>query len=362
MKKSKIIWIPASAKSEDITDDQYFQEEPWASYISNSKLGLVDPNTGGNIALFLKSFNKKKRSKAFQTGTIVHSLLLQENDYGVSDVLSPGGKLGDVVYDCFKMRSKNPDITIWEAIDISIKYHDYYKGKLTANGIKKLIKEGLSYYYRLKMYKERVFILTSEDVKTTLGCLESLKQNDQAMEILFPQDQNIQRFNEMAIAADVLIDDKLYTVKIKVDNWSLDINNKKVVLNDFKTSGSELQNFVDGYWEFYPTSTEDIRIYHPGSFAKYKYYRQLALYAKILCLYVQNVYGFEPIIHLNIVAVETKEPYLSKVFNFGTYDKSCFTTRQLVIGLEEAENLLTILKEHNYEPTTGQYQLPQAFV
>ena len=362
MTKRKLKWIPASAKSEDISDEQYFQEEPWSEYISNSKLNLVNPNTGGDYSLFLKSFSNKRRSKAFQTGTIVHSLLLQENNYGISDVMAPSGKLGAIIYDCFKLRSQNDKLTIRETLDTIVKYHNYYNGKPSPTILKKLIREGFAYYMHLRLYKERDFILNSDEVKITLGCLESLKANETAMEVLFPTDPDILRFNEMAIAVDVKLEEIDYTLKIKVDNWTLDIKKRIATLNDLKTSGTGLQNFVNGYWEFYPTETEDIRVYHPGSFTKYSYYRQLAMYAKVLSLYIQKEYGFEPLMYVNIVAVETKEPYWSETFNFGTFFKDQFTSRQLKVGLEEMENLLWILKDNNYEPVTREPELPCAFI
>lgn len=372
MAKQKLKWIPASAKTEDITDEQYFQDEPWSTYISNSKLNLINPNTGGDYSLFLKSFQNNKKSKAFNQGTIVHSLLLQENNYGISDVIAPSGKLGSIIYDCFKLRSRN-NITIIDAINTVVKYHDYYGGKPYTPRDRKTkekgstvlmtaIRNGLAYYQHLRMYKERDFILNSDEVKITLGCLESIKANEKAMEVLFPADPNILRFNEMAIAVDIKLDDRDYTLKMKADNWTLDLKNKIATLNDLKTSGVGLQNFVNGYWEFYPTETEDVRIYHPGSFTKYSYYRQLAMYAKILSLFIEKEYGFEPLMNVNIVAVETKYPYWSETFNFGTLSKGQFTSRQLRVGLEEMERLLWILKENNYEPVGREPELPCAFI
>jgi len=354
MTKRKLKWLPKTAYTEDITDDQYFQDAPWKDYISNSKLGLVDPSTGGSVQLFTKSFDKTKRSKAFQTGTIVHSLLLQADNYGISDVIRPSGKLGELVYDLFKLRNRPTNTpTLVEAIDTVVKFHGYYNGKPSKKILLNAIRDGYAYYRHLGMYKERDFILSSEEVRTTLGCLESLKANKAAYAVLFPADPAILRFNEMAIACDVMLNETKYTLKAKIDNWTLDVANKVATLNDLKTSGAGLQNFVEGYWEFYPGPKEDVRIFHPGSFQKYKYYRQLAMYAKILSLYIEKEYKFKPTMNVNIVAVETKEPYYSETFNFGTFNSSKFNTRQLDVGLKEMEDLLWLLKDNKYVPETG---------
>ena len=103
--------------------------------------------------------------------------------------------------------------------------------------LKKIIQDGLPYYMHLRLYREKDFILNSEEVNIVLGCLDSLKCNSKAMEVLFPVDDDILRFNEMAIAVDVEMEDKVYTLKIKVDNWTLDVKNKIATLNDLKTSG-----------------------------------------------------------------------------------------------------------------------------
>lgn len=342
-----LIWLLETARTEDITDDEYFQKEPWKYYISNSKLNLVDPSTGGNIKLFEKSFKSEKRSKALQVGTITHSLLLQADSYGVSDIIRPSGKLGDIVYDVFKLRSQN-NISIQEALDIAIRYSNYYNGRPMKGILKKIIRDGLPYYMHLRLYRERDFILNSEEVNIVLGCLDSLKCNSNAMEILFPADKNILRFNEMAIACDVKLNDTVYTLKIKIDNWNLNLKTGEATLNDLKTTGSGLQNFVNGYWEFYPGENDDIRIFHPGSFQKYKYYRQLAMYSKVLEMFILKEYGFIPKININIVAVETREPYWSDVFSFGVYQNDTFSARQLTVGLDEMKNLLYILKDNNY--------------
>lgn len=377
----KLIWFPDTARTEDINDDQYFQDEPWKDYISNSKLNLVDPSTGGSIKLFEKSFKSTRRSKAFQTGTIVHSLLLQADNYGVSDIIRPTGKLGDMVYDLFKIRSREDPPQLLEAINMVLKYHNYYKGKQYVPGTKKkptsaqltkALREGLPYYAHLRLFQERDFILSSEEVNIVLGCLDSLKLNEKAMEVLFPKDPNVLRFNEMAMACDVKltmernskeVSSTQYTLKAKIDNWTLDLSTQTATLNDLKTTGTGLQNFVDGYWEVYPTATEDIRIFHPGSFQKYKYYRQLAMYAKILSLYVEKEYGFKPKVNINIVAVETREPYWSETFNFGSFDGEEFTTRQLNVGLQDMEDLLWILKDNDYvSHTEGFIRQPCAFI
>lgn len=363
MKKRKIKWLPETAFTEDIDDTTYF-EGHWKGYVSNSRLGLVDPSTGGSIKLFEKSFEKKKKSAALNLGTIVHSLLLQADDFLISDYVKPSGKVGDIVYDVYKMRQRNSNMKAYEALEVAVKYHDYYNGKPSKRILENLIRDGKPYYLYLKKCKEKDFILNSDEVNVALGCMDSLTANATAYSLLFPTDPKIQSFNEMAIACDAMLDTTRYTLKIKIDNWTLDLKNKRVVLNDLKTTGVGLQNFVDGYWEFYPTATEDIKIFHPGSFQKYKYYRQLAMYAKVLSLYVEKEYGFKPIMDVNIVAVETKEPFWSETFNFGTFIDNKFSMRQLTVGLQEMENLLWILSDNNYEPITVERDTPytQAFI
>ena len=199
------------------------------------------------------------------------------------------------------------------------------------------------------LYQERDFILNSEEVGVVLGCLESLKANSEAMEILFPKDPSILRFNEFSIYTKVKVNTSEFYLKIKIDNWTLNLKTKEVYLNDLKTTGANIDTFVNGYYETYPTESEVIKVFHPGSFQKYSYYRQLAMYAKVLEMYVIKHYGFKPKMYINIVAVETRDPYLSEVFYFGTLENDKFSKNQLAYGLEELENLLLTLNLANYE-------------
>lgn len=357
-----VTWDMNSTQAETISDEVYFRSEPWCDYISNSKLNLVDPSLGGSIELFERSFQSKRRSKGFQMGTIVHTLILQSPDYGVSDMVKPSGKLGEITYTVFKLRSQDPKMTIAEAIAMSVKVNDYYKGKPSENILKKAMKEGLPYYRHLRLWREKEYILTSQEVETTLGCITSLQTNEKIRNLIFPK-APVLSFNEHAMSVDVQLDDRTYTVKIKIDSWTIDVDKQIVVLNDLKTSGVGLHNFVNGYWETYPTDTDTIRIFHPGSFQKYKYYRQLALYAKVLSLYVEKNFGFKPTIIINIVAVETRAPYLSRIFNFGIFDKGTFSQNQLKVGYEDLIELLWLLKDNNYEPKfSGVSQQPCAFI
>lgn len=358
-----MIWYPETAIGADITDTDYFEVSPWKDYISNSKLGLLDPSHGGSMALFLKSWKNTKRSKSLQHGTIVHSLLLQADNYGVSDILRPTGKLGDMVYDTFRLRTRDNPLTIEESINTVIKLHNYYSGKPSAKIIQNAIAKGFPYYKHLMIYKNNEFILNSEEVDIVLGCLEGLKANQQSMDCFFPPDKNIQRFNEFTVACKLNIKDRDYTVKIKIDNWTLDLKNKVVTMNDLKTTGVNIDNFMNGYWEVYPTSTEDIRIFHPGSFQKYSYFRQMAMYTMVLENYIIKTYGFKPKIQINIVAIETKDPFRSVVFDLGEYYNNKFSQRQLEFGQNQFQELMLILANNEYIQTIeGIDQLPQAFI
>lgn len=357
-----IIWDLNSVYVETVSDEVYFKSEPWCDYISNSKLNLVDPSLGGSMDLFERSFQSKKRSKGFQMGTIVHTLILQSHEYGVSDILKPSGKLGEMVYSVFKLRSQDKNMTLKEAINLSLKVHNYYNGKPSPKILRSAIADGIPYYKHLMLWKEKEYILNSAEVEITLGCISSLQNNSQIQGLLFPKSP-VLSFNEQAMSVDVILENKTYTVKIKVDSWTIDVDKQIVILNDLKTSGVGLHNFVNGYWEKYPTSTGVEKIFHPGSFQKYKYYRQLAMYAKVLSLYVEKTFGFCPTIILNIVAVETRPPYYSKVFNFGIFDKDSFTQNQLKVGYEDLQELLWLLKDNNYESkTSGFDQQPLAFI
>lgn len=152
---------------------------------------------------------------------------------------------------------------------------------------------------------------------------------------------DIPSFNEDTIFLDVIVTykNRLYStlhLKMKADNWTIDVNNEVLTLNDLKTTSKPLNWFMNPDY---------------GSFYKYHYYRQFALYITMLQYYCVKEYGFNKnwTTNMNILAVNTVD-YSTRLFNI--------TQDQLKKGRKEYEHLLKMItyyklfgvnKEVNFE-------------
>ena len=78
--------------------------------------------------------------------------------------------------------------------------------------------------------------------------------------------------------------------KLKIDNWTIDVENKVLVLNDLKTTGKPINNFME------------------KSFVYFNYSRQFAAYLYVLVQYCKKVYDFnfeDWSVKCNVIVVET---------------------------------------------------------
>ena len=129
------------------------------------------------------------------------------------------------------------------------------------------------------------------------------------MNALYPETvfgYKIPSYNEDALFMDyaVMYKDKVVILKykMKIDNWTIDTENKVLTLNDLKTS------YKPAAWFMNPEY---------GSMYHYHYYRQFALYGDILQLYCMKEYGFTPKtwdFKANVLVVSTSDPYESQCY------------------------------------------------
>lgn len=307
MLKSDIILTPIadSVQFLDISDAEYFSSK-YANYISNSKLSLLNPKQDGSIQKYMEGFSSGKYSAAFEFGSAVHGLILQPECFYLEDKTSkPTAKAGAMIDAIFTFRQKG--YTILKSIMLASNKVDYYKGKITAKIIQKLIKDGLSYYlfvlhYKQPAEKEPIFLNTKDQVRLQ-NCIQSVDNNRCIQNLLnpsylFTKPLNV---NEGTLLMDVeaKYKGKTYILKLKskLDNFIIDFENNTLYLNDLKTTGFYLSHF-------------------PESFKTYHYDRQMAMYFWMLRMYVKQAYpDFHPDhFYANMVVVSTIPDHQSGVF------------------------------------------------
>lgn len=335
--------IPESIKLIKLTDEQYFSSE-YSEYISNSKLGLINPDEGGSLEKYIQGYSGDY-SDSFELGSAVHSIVLQPDEYVIAPVNKPTGKLGLFADHAFAEMTKgtSKDIAI-EKASISA---NYYSGKLTEKRLSTALESCEPYWKaRLEYEKEIDNTLNKKQVYLSIPLLEKYKQclaginsNPKIKEVFYPSGllQASEVYNEYALFAevDVTIDGKTTRLKLKskLDNFTINHETQEFTLNDLKTSGKPVSFFM-GNWVKTPESED--KVWYDGSFQKYHYYRQLGMYIWILSCYLQHQgINYKP--KSNIVVVETIPDYKTKVYPIGG--------KHIKQGLDEFKKLLILVAE-----------------
>lgn len=277
--------------------------------------------------------------------TSIHELILQPEEFELNDYTKPSAKAGKMVESIFKYRCKGYSIS--KSIEQASEDVSYYVGQLNGNKISKLISSGLEYYLFLRAnkdvpYGKEQIILDKRTRETCLKCVESIRRNTDAMNLLKPDEFSLDQYlnkNEDTIVMEIVVTfpnstsdpnaeevSILLKLKAKIDNWNLNIDEGLLNLNDLKTTGK--------MWYMFPGSTiQETGEFVEGSFQHYHYYRQLAMYYWMLLSYLNREDYKVSKSYLNIISVQTIPNYSSTVFKI--------PNKWLLKGLKEFKTLLS---------------------
>lgn len=319
-----------SVHREAISDEVYFSTK-YSKFVSNSKLKYINPEEGGSPGLF-KS-NPKFSSTSTVRGSSVHEVILQPEEFELAPKIGkPTAKLGLVMDEIDKYLTQNPNMDIKTAIKSASQNVDYYANSIDSkiDFIKTTWEEYSKKLNELKAKKsdKEQIILNDADWDVVNSCIESLQANSEIMAKLHPKDifgDPIESHCEDALFMDFVVIYKgtrctTLRFKLKIDNWTIDFENKVITLNDLKTSGKTINNFMKS----------------EGSFNHYHYYRQFSVYSTILWYYCMKKFGITKEqgwkLNCNVCVVETIPNYWSR----------CYTVSdtQLKRGTKELNQLL----------------------
>jgi len=329
--------IPETLELIKMSDEEYFSEK-YRGYISNSSLSKINPDEGGSLEKYLAPY-KQEYSDSFELGSALHAMVLQPDSFIISDIRKPNAKLGIWAEEVFKLRSQG--LTLIESFKQASFNANYYAGTLNDNKLKVAIKKSLSFYLGRMKVEEISGIKTlfiSEPVALKYAeCIVRVKENQKIHYTLNPEGllEKPTVFNEYAIfcEADFVKDDdtiKRIKLKGKIDNFTLDREECVVTLNDLKTTGKPLGFFMGNL-----VNQEGEEVWYDGSFQKYHYYRQVALYGWLLQSALKQFYNINYQLKVNMLVVETIPYFNGKIFVVnGNFIKE---------GLKELKQLLTLV-------------------
>lgn len=339
---AKLEIIPESIILTKMSDETYFSDK-YKDYISNSRLGLLDPKRDGSIEKYLKGFDSSY-SDSFALGTAVHNTILQPDYYTISDIQKPNSKLGVFVEKVLDFRQDG--LTIEKSIQKASKVIGYYSGKMSEKRIKTAIKGGLSFYLKRNKLEnsDKIMYLSKSVADKYEKCIFSLGKDQEICNTLKPQGllSTPEVFNEYAILCDlkVTLDDGSVVdikAKAKIDNFTLDHEENVVTLNDLKTTGRPVSFFMGNKVKMLDEKNEYSWKWIDGSFQKYSYYRQIGMYLWLLQCAIQKEYGYVYKSKANMLVVETIPNFSSKMYSVEDKDisKGLNEMKRFIIHLAE---------------------------
>lgn len=300
----------------DMSDEKYFKE--YASYISNSRLSLINPAQGGNPDKYLN--NVHSYSSSLSLGSAVHQIVLQGDDfYIVDNVDRPTAKMGnmaDYLYPYFVLGG----VSVEDVIEASNAV-DYYKGKMDNDKIVNVFEKCTKYWEDRKLNEEQLLplepiYLDAKSRKTANSCITSVANNKSISELLNPEDSK--SFNEATFLIDFEVDGKILKFKAKLDNFTINEDLGIVTLNDLKTTG----HYIDKFKE---------------SFDKYHYFRQVGVYSWLLKLWCikNNIPITSFTVNMLLVSTINAESGIYKV-----------SKSQIIKGVKEFNYLMSLASKY----------------
>lgn len=306
-----------------ISDAEYFSPK-YGNYISNSRLGLLNPQQGGSPESFFTGFKDEGFNSSFQLGSAVHELCLQPEYFELAPQLNkPTAKLGAMADELYSVWLQHPIKTedIIKASDVV----NYYKGKLTPERIKQVNIQCIPYWKARKQAKltstKELIYLDNKSQDTVTNCVEALANNKQIQDLLHPSGliDTPLSLNENAILLDVQVEcpngkSFILHLKAKLDNFTIDLEQDIIVVNDVKTIGKVVSE-ID------------------SNISRFHYNRELSFYLFLLRLYVIKEYKIEnPTVKANYLVVSTIPQYYTKVRSM--------SNKEIREGIHEFKTLL----------------------
>lgn len=302
IKQIKITPIIESLKLEDIDDKVYFSAK-YKNYISNSRLGLLKSK---GAKAFFEGIKSDGYNYSFDFGGNLHSLYLQNESYElINSVFKPTAKAGLMADFLYKKDGTTPTDDEIKSASYVI---GYYKDKLTTNRLKEFREKAEPYwrdrfvYEQNNLKEDKIRIYTDEkSVNLLNSCLESINNDINFQKLIHPDyivDEPYSA-NERTILLDIEAeipgyDKRIYKLKAKLDNFTIDKESNIITVNDLKTTSKLAKEFDPSY---------------------FSYQRELAGYSWLLKLCSKKFFGLDnPEIKGNFLVVSTIPDYDTLVY------------------------------------------------
>lgn len=302
LKQIKITPLLDTLRLENIDDSEYFSKK-YSNYISNSRLGIL--KSKGAKAFFegiVSEFNP-----SFNIGSWLHMMVLQPENFDfIEGIFTPTAKARLMALELYHPDGTSPTDDEIKAASYKI---GYYKDKLTTNRIAELREKSNSFWRDRYIYeqknpfkegdKERIYI-DEKSYNLLKCCLDAIDKNKEFEKLLHPKGliENPYSANEQTILLDIEAkipeyEPKIFKLKSKLDNFTIDKEENVITVNDLKTTSKLAKDFSPEY---------------------YSYQRELGMYSYLLKL-CSSKFGLEnPSIKGNFLVVSTIPDYQTLIY------------------------------------------------
>lgn len=296
-------------------------------YVSSSSLKHINPDEGGSPANF-KSFIEGGQDISdkpyIQLGQHIHTWHEDRENFAIAEVPKPTEKLGEIADKIIELVQQG---NIYD--DALVKYviesTNYQANWKMETRITKVNDGTFEYINEVLEAKEnnQIFMTVSEAEKVQ-NATEAIQNHPAASKLIFvDQDfSDLKHFKELIIIREIAIGETRLKLKSRIDNITIDVENRVVKLVDLKTTSQGVHAYLK-------------------SFKHWRTYRQLAFYKSMLSWWVHQTFGgrgwrFE----YYIIGVETNKLQQCVVYRIDS--------QWIKKGSEEAMSLLHRIAYHKH--------------
>lgn len=327
--------------------DKFYEKYFLFSYSSLNKL-LFSPSLF--YSWYIKGEREDQTESHLMDGRVIHCLFLEEKNFDKQFVVMPGDVPGDTIRKIIskiyakwketpntslKLSYYSKEILDWledNNLHQSLTDDkDLTKTDAKTGDQKRLAKiltiKAKDYFNHMKLSHNKDVI----DLQTLDKCKEAVDElldNDKVVKLMRhgeTETESVKIYNEKMLSCK--LGSYSFGLKGIVDNYVIDHNQKKIFINDLKTSGKGLSKFSE-------------------SLDYYKYWMQAAIYSILVISNHPEAAGYEVVFHFVVI-----DNY-NNVYPFPVSDKS----------LQDWQNQLKkVLESAKYHYTKKEYKLPYDF-
>lgn len=323
-------------------EEEFYSKEFFYSYSSLSKL-MWSP--AAFYQTYVLGFREESTSPSLVNGKVIHALILSQSVFDEMFVISPSKIPSDKtkyvidrVFAHHKELSANGDsrtelMDYSDAIlDVLVDINLHQSLKTDLQRVEKIISEDALSYWQFLKTKGKREIIDQDTFNYCQEAADAIKTNPKLSKLMgleVTEFDNIDVYNEIELSKK--LDKFQFGIKGILDNVVVDHDEKKIYINDLKTTSKDLKDF-------------------PDSVEYYSYWMQASIY--LILIYFE----FEKFI--------TNEKY-KVYFNFVVIDRN-FMAYAFPVSQETQEKWferfnqeVMIAAEYHY--TNKKYELPYKF-